>query len=105
MRDTLIFAGMSTPLQFEWDVDKAATNFIAHKVAFDFAVAVFFDPKSVDLDTTREKEGEARRKIIGRVGRRLYAVIYTLRYDGAVHRLISARRTNAREESAYGYRS
>src|SRR4051794_12578711 len=88
---------MDAPLEFEWDEDKAALNFIGHGVAFPFVAAVFLDPSRADADAWRKEDGEERRKV---TGRKLFVVVYSLR-DG-VHRLISARRTNRREDRTYG---
>ncbi|HKH34278.1 MAG TPA: BrnT family toxin [Beijerinckiaceae bacterium] len=85
--------------EFEWDEDKAAINFITHGVAFPFAVAVFLDPDCVVFDSSRREDGEERLKAVGRVGRRLLSVVFTLR-DGR-RRIISARRANRPEERRY----
>ena len=36
-------------LDFEWDEDKAATNFKKHKVTFEEAKTVFADPFSITI--------------------------------------------------------
>jgi hypothetical protein len=54
----------------------------------------------VELDASREGDGDARRDAVGLIEGRLYAVVHTDR--GGVCRLISARRTNATEQKAYG---
>jgi hypothetical protein len=54
----------------------------------------------VEFEASREGEGEARRKAVGLIDSKLFIVVYTHRRG--VHRIISARRTNATEESAYG---
>jgi hypothetical protein len=36
-------------MRFEWDRKKAAANFKKHKVSFDEAVTVFYDPLSATL--------------------------------------------------------
>ncbi|MFL5119001.1 MAG: BrnT family toxin [Microvirga sp.] len=89
-------------LEFEWDEDKTAVNFIAHKVSIPFAARASLDPGRVDIDVSRAQDGEERRKTLGRIGRRLFCVVYTRR-DGVL-RLISARRTNRSEERLYGNR-
>jgi uncharacterized protein len=91
---------MAPRYEFEWDEAKAQANLAKHGVPFAYAARVFLDPYRVDLDTTRAADGEARRKLVGAVERRLYAVVYTVR-RGRI-RLISARRCNAKEERAYG---
>jgi uncharacterized DUF497 family protein len=88
---------------FEWNAEKAARNERKHAVPFELAAAVFDDPLRIESDVSRERDGEERRKTVGRVGNRLFAVVFTMR--GAVRRLISARRTNDKEERLYVARS
>jgi uncharacterized protein len=89
------------PAEFEWDDAKASVNEAKHSIRSDYAAAVFLDDNRLDLDTTRAGDGEERRKTIGLIDGRLYTVVYTLR--GSVCRLISARRSNAKEGRSYGY--
>jgi len=88
---------------FEWDDVKAERNLVKHRMSFERAREVFADPNVVIFDVTRKEDGEARFKAIGRISVRLYTVVYTPR--GAVRRLISARRANAKEERSCGDRS
>ncbi len=88
---------------FEWDGTKAERNLVKHRMCFEKATEVFADPDVVIFDVTRKEDGEARLKAIGRIAGRLYTVVHTQR--GAVRRLISARRANAKEERSYGDRS
>jgi uncharacterized DUF497 family protein len=92
---------VETPAEFDWDDVKASVNEAKHSVRFDYAAAVFLDDHRLDLDTTRADDGEERRKAIGLIDGKLYTVVYTLR--GSVCRLISARRSNAKEGRSYGY--
>jgi uncharacterized DUF497 family protein len=85
--------------EFEWDEPKARQNLAKHGVRFDIAVQVFSDPDWVDSDVSRAPDRESRRKAVGRIGRKLYAVIYTHR--GSLTRIISARRTNTQENRIY----
>jgi uncharacterized DUF497 family protein len=94
---------VDTPAEFEWDDAKASANEAKHRVRFDYAAAVFWDDNRLDLDTTRADDGEERRKAVGLIEGKLYTVVYTLR--GSVCRLISARRSNAKEGRSYGYHS
>ncbi len=87
---------------FEWDEAKAEQNAAKHKVTFAFAARVFLDPNHIVLGASRPGEGEPRWRAIGQIGDRLYSVVFTMR--GETTRLISARRTQHREERAYGNR-
>jgi uncharacterized protein len=87
---------------FEWDDAKAASNFAKHGLAFNEAIRLFNDPEHVVVATFRELDNESRFKAIGRIGARLYTVVFTRR--GELKRIISARRSNAPEEKLYGDR-
>jgi uncharacterized DUF497 family protein len=91
-----------TPItvDFEWDDAKAASNLDKHRIAFDDAIGVFADPNVVIVATIREEDGEDRFKAIGRIGDRVFTVVYAER--NGMKRLISARRANRKEEKRYG---
>ena len=48
-------------MQFEWDRKKAATNYRKHKISFDEAVTVFYDPLSATFNDPEHSIGEDRR--------------------------------------------
>ena len=89
-------------MDFEWDPAKAAANERKHGLAFQVAIVVFSDPNWLDLDVTREADGESRRKAVGRIGEYVFTLVYTRR--DAVVRLISARRANVQELKEYDAR-
>ncbi len=95
-----VLSGMPGGLEFEWDDAKAESNLAKHGVPFGYATRVFLDSRRVDWDASRPGEGEARRKVVGLIEGKLYVVVYAER--GGVRRIISARRTNATEDRAYG---
>ena len=77
-------------MRFEWDRRKAAANFRKHKVSFDDAVTVFYDPLSATFSDPDHSIGEARFLTIGySSGNKLLVVSYAER--GEAIRLISAR--------------
>jgi len=84
-------------VQFEWDRKKAATNYRKHKISFDEAVTVFYDPLSA---TFNDPEHSSWRRAVHYFGysstRRLLVVSYTERGDGI--RVISARLANTKEK-------
>jgi uncharacterized protein len=86
-------------VDFEWDDAKAAANRAKHGIAFDDAMDVFEDPYCIDEDSTRPGDGETRRKVVGRVGPIMIAVIYTDRLGS--RRIISARRARRNERLQY----
>lgn len=88
------------PAAFEWDETKDATNRVKHGLSFAESLEIFLDPLLVIEDTSRASDGERRIKALGMRRGRLYAVTYTWR--GTAARLISARRTNSKEDRSYG---
>ncbi len=84
---------------FEWDPAKAASNVEKHAVPFEYAARVFLDPHRLDRADVRQAYGEERRVTLGMIEGRVFVVAYTPR--GAVIRLISARKANAREQRQY----
>ena len=86
-------------MQFEWDPVKARANRAKHRVHFEAAAGVFFDPgRIVELDGS--EPNEERWNTIGLAGNRLLFVVYTER-DNDVIRIISARKATKREEQDY----
>ncbi len=86
-------------IEFEWDEDKAQSNFEKHGVAFEEAVEVFFDPFYQTGDASRNGE-EDREFIIGySLSQRVLLVVYTER--GQRTRLISARPATRAERKVY----
>lgn len=94
---------MDAPVAFEWDDAKAAANEAKHGVPFAFAVRVFLDEDRLESEASRPEDRETRLKLVGSIDGMLYTVVFTWR--GEIRRIISARRTNKREERAYGDRS
>ncbi len=87
---------MTRPAVFEWDSVKANGNLAKHGVRFEVATRVFDDPGHADFDASYAEDGETRRKAVGRIGGRLFTLVYTVR--GEALRIISARASNAMEK-------
>lgn len=86
-------------MTFEYDRQKAQTNWQKHGVSFAEAEFVFFDPLAIhDIDP--DATGEERFIAVG-MGNSglLMVVVYTMR--GNAIRLISARRATRQEAKAY----
>ncbi len=83
---------------FEWDEEKDKQNKQKHGVDFETAARVFFDPYYVEFPDDFHSDEEPRNKVIGLV-HNLLLVIFTDREDAK--RIISARKANAKERSAY----
>ena len=86
-------------ISFEGDEAKAVSNFSKHKVSFETACEVFFDPflQSKDVEFI---DKEWREIVIGAAENlRLIYVAYTLRDDK--FRIISARNVTKKERNDY----
>ena len=87
-------------MRFEWDPDKAAANIKKHKVSFDEAVTVFYDPLSATFDDPDHSHGEHRFLTIGYSSQgRLLVVCHTERRGAG--RLINARHATPHERKRH----
>jgi uncharacterized DUF497 family protein len=94
---------LAAKFDFEWDDAKAQSNLRKHGISFDLALFIFAVPECLEVDVSREIDGERRMKRTGPLRGVLTAVVFTQR--GARYRLISARRANKGEEKRYGNRA
>lgn len=86
-------------IDFEWDEAKAVSNFSKHKVSFETACEVFFDPFIASSDA-EFIDDEMRETVIGATANlRLLDVAYTMR-DETI-RVISARPVTKQERNSY----
>ncbi len=88
---------------FEWDEEKALTNFLKHGVSFDEASTIFADERSLTLYDEMHSTYEDRYIDIGiSVSNRLLIVVYTEREERI--RIISVRSATANERRQYEQR-
>jgi uncharacterized protein len=93
--------------QFEWDLDKAASNESKHGVSFEAATAVFDDVHALEwLD--EDVQHEDRWRILGLTRSGILFVVYVERGSGSFYdeadpviRIISARRATRHEQQGY----
>ena len=86
-------------MQLSFDPNKNERN--VHERGLDFALAADLDWATALIDEdTRRDYGEQRYRVLGCIGERLYALIFTPR-AGLVH-VISLRKANVREIKHYG---
>lgn len=86
--------------QFEWDLDKAASNLQKHKIDFLDAITVFDDPMRIEKDVTKPVHGETRRIAIGTMlDGGMATVVFTIRNQK--RRNISARKVRKNERQEY----
>ncbi len=84
---------------FEWDTEKAVTNYAKHAVSFDEAIKIFRDPFGIEELDDRQTYGEDRLIRTGIADNRLLTVVYTER--GEKTRIISAREATKHEQDDY----
>ena len=85
-------------MSYEWDPNKAKSNFKKHVVKFADAVGVFEDENAITIEDDHEKE--VRFITIGMdFLSRILVVVYTFR--DIVIRIISARKATPRERKMY----
>jgi Uncharacterized protein conserved in bacteria len=88
-------------IDFEWDEEKNAKNIRKHKVSFERAKKVFFDPRRFETFDIKHSIFEERLMTVGFSGLKLLTVIFTER-DNFI-RIISARKAEKDEEEEYFY--
>jgi uncharacterized DUF497 family protein len=87
-------------LLFEWDREKAKNNFVKHKVSFDEAMTVFYDPLSATFNDPDHSVGEQRFITIGYSSlNHLLVVAHTDRRETV--RIISARYATKKERKKH----
>jgi len=87
-------------MEFEWDRKKAKKNDRKHKVSFDEAMTVFYDPLSATFDDPDHSVDEQRLITVGYSSRgRLLVVLHTER--GKTVRIISARFATTHERKRH----
>jgi uncharacterized protein len=89
-------------IKFEWDEHKAAANLKKHQISFDEAKSVFFDEYGVQFFDDDHSSDEERFLMLGMSSAaKLLIVCHCERANGAVIRIISARRATKRESAFY----
>ena len=88
---------MSLLNSFVWDIQKNALNTEKHGVTFEQAVELWSDHSSKELYLFYE--GEERWMRIGKLDRKIWVAIFTVRKERI--RLISVRRARKKEEDFY----
>jgi uncharacterized protein len=87
-------------MHFEWNRAKADVNRRKHKVTFDEAASVFYDPLSATFPDPDSSRTEERLVTIGHSSRqRLLVVVHT--EQGETIRIISARLATAHERKRH----
>ena len=89
-------------LRFEWDPKKASSNEKKHGVTFTEAQSVFHDEDALVIPDPDHSKVEDRFIILGMSSQdRALVVVHCFRAEGAVIRIISARRAGTKEQKPY----
>jgi len=84
-------------MDFEFDLDKSATNLKKHGIDFLEAQELWEDADRFLVPA--RTQGEARYMLVGKMGQKHWSAIFT--YRGEAVRLISVRRARKEEVDAY----
>jgi uncharacterized DUF497 family protein len=88
--------------RFEWDEKKNRENQRRHKVSFEEVQTVFLDENAIRYFDPDHSEDEDRFIMLGMsFALRVLVVCHCYREDDYVIRIISARKANKREKTAY----
>ena len=87
-------------MHFEWDRAKAEANRRKHKVSFDEAVSVFYDPLSATFSDPDSSVAEARLVTVGHSSRHRLLVVVHTEQDETI-RIISARTATTHERKRH----
>ena len=87
-------------MQFEWDDNKAESNFLKHEISFEEAVTVFADPYLLFTEDSSHSDREEREWAIGEAENgSVLVIIFTMREQKI--RIISARKATKKERKRY----
>ena len=87
-------------MQFEWDHTKAKRNVRKHRVSFDEALTVFYDPLAATFNDADHSVGEHRFITVGYSSRRRLLVVAHVERRETI-RIVSARLATAQERKRH----
>lgn len=89
-------------MKFEWDISKAKLNIKKHGVNFDEAEDALKDEFGLDdFDDSHSDFNEYRYSRIGLSRKGVLFVVYVMRNEKGIYRIISARKAETSEEKLY----
>ena len=89
-------------MKFAWDEKKANINFKKHKISFEEAKTVFFDPNALLIADPEHSDVEDRFIIMGLSNKlKILTVCHCYHENEEVIRIISARKANSQETKTY----
>jgi uncharacterized DUF497 family protein len=87
---------------FDWDDGNSRKSADKHDVSQAEAEGVFFNDPLIVVEDSKHSETEPRFNALGKTAQnRLLHITFTLRQDGTLIRVISARDMHRREKKAY----
>jgi uncharacterized DUF497 family protein len=87
---------------FDWDASNSRKSADKHDVSQAEAESIFFNDPLIVADDVRHSETERRFNALGKTAQnRLLHITFTLRQNGTVVRVISARDMHRKERKAY----
>jgi len=90
-------------IEFVWDTNKHKENVEKHRVSFEEAKTVFYDPSAKVIYDPDHSRDEDRFIILGFSNLlRVLVVCHCYREDGNTIRIISARKATPKERNQYG---
>lgn len=90
-------------IRFEWDEQKNKINLQKHRISFEEAKTVFYDPEALVIDDPEHSAEEDRFIILGlSTQANLLVVCHCYRQSETVIRIISARKATKTESGQYG---
>jgi len=84
-------------MRFQWDKQKNETNKSKHGIDFNTATALWDDVNRIDIQSSFSDEN--RNILIGKIDKKLWAAVFTLRKNA--YRIISVRRARKKEVILY----
>jgi len=89
-------------VKFSWDLNKAKSNLIKHKVSFEEAKSVFFDENARLIEDPDHSQEEDRFILIGMSAKfKILTVVHCYRENDEIIRIISARKATKNEAKQY----
>ncbi len=89
-------------MNFIWDSEKANHNLKKHKISFEEALTVFYDPFAQTAHDPDHSDDEERFIIIGHSHKNnLLFIIHIYKEDAETIRIISARKATKREQKDF----
>ena len=90
-------------MKIVWDENKNQENIRKHKISFEEAKTVFYDPNGKLIDDPDHSEGEDRFVILGLSKMlNLLVVCHCYRENDEIVRIITARKATKKESRYYG---